>query len=108
MWGRMKRLGLRNHLRAVVSDTALPSLRVIGMAYTGLIGVGAMALVVSAAFLPVPPVVQQATQPARDAVVNLVQPATDIVTNLIIGSGTVPREPFFQFAPAPQVALADG
>jgi hypothetical protein len=104
----MKRFGLRNHLRAVVSDTALPSLRVIGMAYTGLIGVGAMALVVSVAFLPVAPVLQQATQPARDAVVNLVQPATDVVTSLIVGGGTVPREPFFQFAPATQVALADG
>ncbi|HLZ30570.1 MAG TPA: hypothetical protein VKV73_24910 [Chloroflexota bacterium] len=97
--------GLLARLRAVAS-TAFPSLRVIGMAYTGLIGVGAAALVVSVAFLPVPPVLQQATQPARDAVANLVQPATDVVTSLI-GTLPVPLEPRFLFTPRPpEVAVA--
>jgi len=48
----MNGLGMRNRLRPLAA-TALPSLRVIGMAYTGLFGVVAVVLVVSVAFLPV-------------------------------------------------------
>lgn len=97
--------GLRNHLRAI-SSTVFPSLRVIGMAYTGLIGIGAAALVVSVAFLPVAPVLQQATQPAREAVAVFVQPATDVVTNLIIAGATAPRGPLLLFVQPPLPAVA--
>ena len=100
----MKGLGMRNRLRALAA-TALPSLRVAGMAYTGLIGVVAVVLVVSVGFLPVTPVLQEATQPALEAVVSMVQPATNVVSSLI-GNQSMAREPMFQFAPLPQVALA--
>src|SRR5579859_3468921 len=102
----MKRVDLRNHLRQVITDTAVPSLRVIGMAYTGLIGVFGVALVVSVAFLPVPPVVQEATQPAREAVGNFVQPATDAVAS-IISTQIAPRGPAFLFLPAPVAASSN-
>jgi hypothetical protein len=100
----MNRLGMQKRIRAV-GDVVFPSLRVIGMAYTGLIGVAAVALVVSVALLPVTPVLQQAAQPAYVAMGSLVQPATEAVAS-IIGNRPDRRDPAFPFTSAPPVALA--
>ena len=66
----------------------MPSLRVIGLAYTGLGGLLALALVVAVALMPVGPVLQQVAEPARQAVATMVQPTSDAVT-LFFGGGPV-------------------
>ncbi|MDQ6669559.1 MAG: hypothetical protein M3069_02150 [Chloroflexota bacterium] len=87
-----------------MTRTALPGLRVIGMAYTGLIGMVAVVVVVSVAFLPGTPVLQEASQPARGTVGSIVQPATDAVTS-IAGFRRVAPEAVPRVVPAPTAAL---
>jgi hypothetical protein len=76
------RLGLPS-----LATAAMPALRVIGLAYTGLAGMIAMVIVVGVALMPVSPALQQATEPARQAVSNLVQPTGDALVNLFGGPG---------------------
>ena len=74
-----------DRLRAAAS-LAKPSLRVVGLTYTGLGGMLALALVVSVAVVPVGPALQQVAEPARQAVTSLVQPTSDAVT-VFFGGG---------------------
>ena len=72
----MQRGALLDRLRA----SSGPALRVIGLTYTGLGGMIALALIVSVAVVPVAPALQQVAEPARQAVSSLVQPTSDAVT----------------------------
>ncbi len=54
-----------DRLRAAAS-LAKPSLRVVGLTYTGLGGMLALALVVSVAVVPVGPALQQVAEPAHE------------------------------------------
>src|SRR5579859_4209859 len=102
----MDRASLNSRLRSV-SVTLKPTLRIIGLAYTGLGGMLATVLVVSVALVPVSPQLQQATQPARQAVSDLVQPTSDAVTSFF-GGIPAPVPPLdHPAAPNSLVALAD-
>src|ERR687885_1919707 len=68
---------LQRGLRTIAS-TALPSLRVVALTYTGLGGVAALVLVVSVAVMPRPPILQQVAEPARQMVSTFIPPATDL------------------------------
>ena len=68
---------LQRGLQAIAA-TALPSLRVVALTYTGLGGVAALVLVVSMAAIPRPPILQQMTAPARQVVSTFISPATDL------------------------------
>jgi hypothetical protein len=65
--------------------TALPSLRIVGLVYTGLGGMLAMLIVVGVAAMPATSALQQVAEPARQAVASLVQPSTEMVTALVSG-----------------------
>src|SRR6266566_1793538 len=81
----MHRGAVLDRLRAAVSS-ATPSLRVVGLTYTGLGGMLALALIVSVAVVPVGPALQQVAEPARQAVSSFVQPTSDAVT-VFFGGG---------------------
>ena len=72
-----------------IAGLATPPLRVIGLTYTGLGGMLALALVVSVALVPVGPALQQVAEPARQAMSNLVQPTSDAVTVFFGGAPTM-------------------
>src|SRR5947208_359498 len=98
--------GIQTALRMLVCS-ALPSLRVVALVYTGISAIVALMVVVSAEVAPRAPVVQQVTEPAREAVTTLVQPTTAMVTELVappqpILVRTLP--PPAQPTPAPFVA----
>src|SRR5438876_4922056 len=78
----MQRGALLDRLRA----SSGPALRVIGLTYTGLGGMLALALIVSVAVVPVGPALQQVAEPARQAVSSFVQPTSDAVT-VFFGGG---------------------
>src|SRR5918912_110444 len=61
-----------------VASTALPSLRVVVLTYTGLGGVAALVLVVSLAVMPRQPILQQVAEPARQVVTTFIPPAADL------------------------------
>src|SRR5438876_7844035 len=82
----MHRGGVLDRLRTAAS-LAKPSLRVVGLTYTGLGGMLALTLVVSVAVVPVGPALQQVAEPAREAVTTLVQPTNDAVA-VFLGGGT--------------------
>src|SRR5579864_9365669 len=86
----MMERGIGRTVHALVSS-ALPSLRVVALVYTGLGGIAALLVVVTAALVPSAPILQQVTEPARQAVTSFVQPTTERVTPFI--------------APAPAVAI---
>src|SRR5579864_4119631 len=86
----MMERGIGRTVHALVSS-ALPSLRVVALVYTGLGGMAALLVVVTAALVPGAPILQQVTEPARQAVTSFVQPTTERVTPSI--------------APAPVVAI---
>jgi hypothetical protein len=65
------------------SSTILPSLRVVALTYTGLAGMAAMILVVTAAVMPRTPILEQVTEPARQVVTTFIQPTTDRVGSLL-------------------------
>ncbi|GAC1314366.1 MAG: hypothetical protein NVSMB2_03680 [Chloroflexota bacterium] len=60
-----------------------PSLRVVGLTYTGLLGILSLVAVIGVGLSPVSPTIQQVTQPARQAVTDFVQPTSDVVITLI-------------------------
>jgi len=64
-------------LKALI-PTALPSLRVVALTYTGLGGVAALVLVVSVAVMPKQPIVQQVTEPALQAVTAFMPPSVEL------------------------------
>src|ERR1043166_7226428 len=66
-----------------VIKAAWPSLRVVALVYTGMSGIAALVVIVTAAVAPKAPVVQQVSEPARQAVTTLVQPATDMIGSLM-------------------------
>jgi hypothetical protein len=66
-----------------------PSLRVVGLVYTGLGGMIALGLVVSVAVVPVAPALQEVAEPARQAVRSLVQPTSDAVTIFFGGAPAI-------------------
>jgi hypothetical protein len=66
---------------------ALPFVRVIGLVYTGLIGMVIMVVVFAVGVTPVGPALEQAAEPARQAMSNLVQPPTDAVLAILGGGG---------------------
>jgi hypothetical protein len=85
----------------------LPSLRVVALVYTGLSGVAALVVVVTAAVAPKAPVVQQVTEatgPARQAVTTLVQPTGDLIASLMPAPAPVTMAPRVQTQPAPTAA----
>lgn len=75
-----------------VSSTILPSLRVVALTYTGLAGIAAMIVVVTAAIMPRTPILEQVTEPARQVVTTFVQPTTDLVSSFI-APPTLPLPP---------------
>lgn len=81
--------------------SALPSLRVVGLVYTGLSGVAVLVLVVTASVVPKAPIVQQVTEPARQVVTTFVQPTTDMIGSLI--PAPLPSLPEVRPAVAPTV-----
>jgi len=105
---------------AAIAGKVGPSVRAIGLAYTGLGGMTALALVVSVALVPVAPALQQAAEPARQAVSNMVQPTTDAVTTFFGGGPVMHADPVvhgfapdrapepFADAPGLDMAIQDG
>src|SRR5712691_3719448 len=81
----MQRGAVLDRLRA----SSGPALRVVGLTYTGLGGMIALALIVSVAVVPVAPALQQVAEPARQAVSSLVQPTSDAVTIFFGGAPAV-------------------
>src|SRR6266851_5195939 len=81
----MQRGALLSRLRA----SSGPALRVVGLTYTGLGGMLALALIVSVGVVPVAPALQQVAEPARQAVSNLVQPTSDAVTVFFGGAPAI-------------------
>ena len=91
----MVRVMHRDLLRGVQAlvSTALPSLRVVALTYTGLGGVAALVLVIAVAVMPKQPLLEQVTEPARQAVTNFVPPAVEFIAR-----------PSAQVAPPPAIA----
>jgi hypothetical protein len=77
------RRDLMRHVHAAASASA-PSLRVVGLVYTGLGGVAVLVLVTALAVMPTAPILQQVAEPARQAVSNLVQPTSDLVPSFMV------------------------
>jgi hypothetical protein len=82
--------GIGRTVHALVSS-ALPSLRVVALVYTGLSGIAVLLVVATAALVPSAPILQQVTEPARQAVTSFVQPTTEHVTPLITPAPAVTR-----------------
>jgi hypothetical protein len=85
-------VGLRYRLREV-AGTAVPSLRFVGLAYTGLGGMLALMLVVAVAAVPLSPALQQAAEPARQAVTSIVGPAADVLVGVLVSPALRPQSP---------------
>lgn len=68
---------------AALTRSVGPSLRVVGLTYTGLLGILALVAVIGVGLSPVSPALQQVTEPARQAVSEYVQPTSDFVTTII-------------------------
>lgn len=100
----MQRGDLLSRLRA----SSGPALRVVGLTYTGLGGMLALALIVTVSVVPVAPALQQVAEPARQAVSNLVQPTSDAVTVFFGGAPAIHVEgPASVSAPTVVAAFSD-
>jgi trimeric autotransporter adhesin len=75
---------IARHAQAILR-MALPSLRIVGLVYTGLGGMLAMLIVIGVAAMPATPALQQVAEPARQAVASLVQPSSEMVAALVSG-----------------------
>jgi colicin import membrane protein len=90
-------------VRALAS-TAVPTLRIVGLVYTGLGGVVALVLVISVAALSSTPILQQVAEPARQAMTSLVQPTGELVTSFIAAPAVRAAVRPIQPPPAPFAA----
>ena len=64
-------------------NTALPSLRVVALVYTGLSAIAGFVLLVGVALAPKAPILQRVAEPAGEAVTRVVQPTTDMISTFV-------------------------